>query len=264
MYRIAKPIRRSFDAVRLGAVHELDVMQRHLAGLEQDRHGLRLLDVDRDLLTAREQVVLVEGVDMGQLVAGVRAGNHLHAAADEVAARERDPRGDDVVRLEPPVGGVLVPGDETGIGRFLDEEIGRPAQDVRADHVLHRIDDLRVVNQLVRPGEQQVRLVAPVALQRLALDGLVRFERHAVVPRVVGGHDAHRGVVAVALVAGDRVVGEQLGHRSISANRVRRMISGAMPAHNPAMQHEAGLDAAMRPGATFRPALVSIAKEGGT
>src|SRR5512145_3157121 len=29
------------------------------------------------------------------------------------------------------------------------------------------------------------------------------------------------------------------------SNRVRRIISGAMPAHNPAMQHDTGLDAAM-------------------
>ncbi len=192
--------------VRLRAVHQLDVVQRHFAGLEQAGHGVRLVHLDRDFLAAREQVVPVESVDVGQLILDVRARYHFHASADRVAFRERDPCRDDVVRLEPPVGRVLVPGNKTWIGRFLDEEVGGPAQDVRPDQVLYRIDNLRVVHQLVGPGEEQVRLVPPVALQRLAGERLVRFERLAVSLRIGRGHDAHRRIETIALERGDGVV----------------------------------------------------------
>ena len=57
--------------VRLRAVHQLDVMQRHLAGLQYAIDGFLAVDLDCDLLPAREQVVLVKGVDVLQMVLGL-------------------------------------------------------------------------------------------------------------------------------------------------------------------------------------------------
>ena len=163
-------------------------------GLEADADRLRLVDLDRDLLAAREQVVAMEGVEVRQLVDRVRARDELHVAVLRRRVGERDPGGDDVGRLEPPVGRVLVPGDEAGAARLLDEEVGGPAEDVGADHVGHRVEDRRMVDELVGPGEQQVRLVPQVALQRRAGDRLVgsRAGRGSRRPRPRSGRGSER------------------------------------------------------------------------
>ena len=70
---MAKPMRRSSEGLGSGAVDDAHVMQRHLAGLQFDRHRLRRIDVDRDLLAARQQVVLRERVAMRHLVEQVGA-----------------------------------------------------------------------------------------------------------------------------------------------------------------------------------------------
>ena len=116
-------------------------------------------------LAAREQVVLVEGVNVRQLVDPVAAGDHLHVAVLLADVGEGDPGGDHVVGLEPPVGRILVPGDEAGAVRLLDEEVGGPAQDVGADRVLDRVEHLRVVPIERRPGNS--RFVVAQCLQRL-------------------------------------------------------------------------------------------------
>src|SRR5882762_62061 len=43
------------------AVDEADMVERHLAGLEGDRHRLALVDIHRNLLAAGQEVVLIEG-----------------------------------------------------------------------------------------------------------------------------------------------------------------------------------------------------------
>ena len=57
--------------VRLRAVDQLDVVQRHLAGLELERDGLGLVDLDADLLAAAQQVVGGERIlvrdDLGRM-----------------------------------------------------------------------------------------------------------------------------------------------------------------------------------------------------
>ena len=47
------------------------MVQRHLARLERQRDRIRLVDLDRDLLSAREGVGVVECVDVRQLAAEV-------------------------------------------------------------------------------------------------------------------------------------------------------------------------------------------------
>ena len=59
------------------------------------------------------------------------------------------------------------------------------------------------MNQLVGPGEQQVGLVAEVALQRLAGDRLVPLEALPVVGRLRRAQHAHREDAAVTVKVGD-------------------------------------------------------------
>jgi hypothetical protein len=101
-----------------------------------------------------------------------------------------------------------VPGDEAGAAWLLDEEVGGPAEDVGTDHVGHGVEDRRMVNELVGPGEEQMRLVPQVALQRRAGDRLVLLEPASVAGGIGGAHDADRKDAAVALEVGDLSLGE--------------------------------------------------------
>ena len=159
--------------VRIGAVDQPHVVQRHLAGGEFQHRRLALIDIHHDLLAARQQVLGREGVAMRHLIQLVRRRDHPHGAVRRGAVGERHPGGDDVGRLQPPVGGILVPRDVAWIARLLDEERGAPAQDVGADDVLHRVEDARMADQVVQPGEQQMRLVPHGALHAAA----ARLER---------------------------------------------------------------------------------------
>jgi hypothetical protein len=62
-------------------VHQLDVVQRHFTGIE---HAIDAFHLDRDLLATREQVVLVEGVDVLEVVLRLRARQEFHAAALQI------------------------------------------------------------------------------------------------------------------------------------------------------------------------------------
>lgn len=66
-------------------MHQLDVVQRHFSGLQEAGHRIFFVDLDRDFLAARQQVVLVEGVDVRQLVLLVRAGNPVEWNIGEAA-----------------------------------------------------------------------------------------------------------------------------------------------------------------------------------
>ncbi len=173
---MAKPIRRS--ALRFGSEPCTSLMWwiDISPALRPMPTALRLVDLDRDLLAARQQVVAMEGVEVRKLLDRVRPRDELHVAVLRRGVGERDPGGHHVGRIQPPVGRVLVPGDEAGAARLLDEEVGGPAKDVGADHVGHRIEDCRMVDQLVGPGEQQVGLVPQVALDRRARGRLVGLE----------------------------------------------------------------------------------------
>ena len=62
------------------------------------------------------------------------------------------------VRRQVKVGAVLVPTHKGGAVRLFQEQGAVVDQNVRPDQVLHRVQNARVVHQLVRPVEQQVRL----------------------------------------------------------------------------------------------------------
>jgi len=83
---------------------------------------------------------------------------HPHVAVGWGAVRESDPRGEDVGLGKTPVRGVLVPGHEAGASRLLGEERGVPAEEIRPQHVLDRVEDGGVADEIREPREEQMRL----------------------------------------------------------------------------------------------------------
>src|ERR1700688_159837 len=114
---------------------------------------LGLVALDGDLLTAGQKVVLVEGVFVLDLLL-VGTGYEFHAAGDLVRRRHRDPGGRNVGRGETPISGILMPGHEAGVMRLLDEETSVAAKDVRPKQILDRIENFRMADHVVDPGEQ--------------------------------------------------------------------------------------------------------------
>jgi len=88
---------------------------------------------------------------MGDLVELVAAGDVLHRP---VRFCEGDPRGHDILCAETPICRVLVPRHEGRIGRLLDEEVGRPAQQIRAVEILDGVEDRAAPHELGEPGIQ--------------------------------------------------------------------------------------------------------------
>ena len=194
------------------------MVQRHLAGSELQHHRLALIDVHHDLLTARQQVRGGEGIAMWHLIELVRAWDHTHRAVFCGAVGERDPCGDDVRRLQAPVGRVLVPRHVARVAPLLDKERGAPAQDVGADDVLHGIQDAWVADQVVQPGEQQMRLVAHRPLHAGA-GCLERLESAAQCVGVRAGQHGNRGEVAVFTILPHGGFGQGLHRRASPGGR---------------------------------------------
>src|SRR4051812_1313214 len=105
-----------------------------------------------------------------------------------------------------------MPRNETWIVRLLDEEAGVPAQDIRPEQILDGIEDFRVPDHLVDPGEQHMAAVPHLALDRTAGGSLVVFQ-----PLAKGGHlafaqEIHRKVIAALAIARDLTLAQQFCH----------------------------------------------------
>src|SRR5471030_3101263 len=198
--------------VGLRAVRQQHVMQRGLAGLQDCIDTFGFVDLHRDLLAAAQKIVLVERVLVFEL-AEMRTRHKFHAAVQEIGRRKSHPYRHHVGRAQAPVGRILVPRHEAGIRRFLDEEAGAPAEEIWAEHILDRIEDPGLADQVVQPGEIEMGLVALVAADRSAGRGLMRFELGAQLARLAFAQHVDRKIVAVALVLRDRLFGQKLGHR---------------------------------------------------
>jgi hypothetical protein len=79
-----------------------------------------------------------------------------------------------------------MPGDKARTIGLLDKEIGVPAQNVWTNHIFDCIENFWVMYQCISPGEKQMSLVSPVALQWLAGLGFISFEGCAVLMRILG------------------------------------------------------------------------------
>src|SRR6266849_7997687 len=108
------------------------------------------------------------------------------------------------------LGRVLVPGHEGRIAGLLDEEARAPAEQVRAEDVLDRVQDARVADQLVEPGEEQMALVPELAAQRAAPLALDRLEPRAIAGRLLGREHAEGEVEPVTAVLRHGFGGEGL------------------------------------------------------
>jgi hypothetical protein len=123
------------------------------------------------------------------------------------------PLGGEHIRLrEPPVRRVLVPGHEAGAPRLLGEEGSVPAQEIGSEHVLHRVEDGGVPDEVGEPREQQMGLDPIDTAQggpEIALDSL---EALTVLLRLSCGEDGHGEEVSLALVLRERRRRQALAH----------------------------------------------------
>ena len=93
----------------------------------------------------------------------------LHCTTCNRDIRQSNPGGENLIsRLQPPVRRILVPGHKVSCIRFLDEKVGHPTQNIRADDRLNVIQDFRLTNKFIRPGKQQMSLMTHCRLQRTA------------------------------------------------------------------------------------------------
>src|SRR4051812_24004257 len=106
-----------------------------------------------------------------------------------------------------------MPGHEARTVRLLDEEVRRPAQEIGAEDVLGRIDDLRMMHKLVDPGEKKMRLVPEIALQRLTGLALVLLQALAIMRDLGRGERGNGKVVSVSAIRIEGIGRYALAHR---------------------------------------------------
>src|SRR5579864_5785908 len=195
------------------AVHQADMMQRHLARPQRQHDGPAFVDLDLDLLAAGQQIVAVKRVAVRQLVELVALWDHRHRTVRRVTRRQRHPGGRDLRRREAPIGRILVPRDEGGVPRLLDEKIGGPAEKVGAEQILDRVEQRRMAYQVGEKREDEMRFVAQIAAQRPAEACLGRFKLMVQPGRLGLAHAADRGEVALLAVLLDLRRAQNFRHR---------------------------------------------------
>jgi hypothetical protein len=131
------------------------------------------------------------------------AGDRLHAAGFNRRIGQRDPGGYLDRRFEAEIGGVLVPADKGRVMRVLCPNRQMEEADVGADQILDGIDDRRVMDDLVDPAEQQMRLEVVALAEFLALLSLECFETVAATARLGRSEHIDWKQQPVALVASD-------------------------------------------------------------
>src|SRR5438445_3591166 len=151
----------------------------------------------------------------------VRARNHLHAAGLDRGVGERDPGGHLQGRLEAEVGGILVPAHIGRVASVLGPDREMEQTDIRTDHVLDGVEDGGMVDDLVDPGEQEVRLEILALGEFSALGRLELLHGAPVPPRLLGGERVDRVDEAVAVVALDLRLGQLLAQRKHAAAAAR-------------------------------------------
>src|SRR5258708_4013871 len=105
-----------------------------------------------------------------------------------------------------------MPGHEAWIMRFLDEEAGIPAQDIRPEQILDRIENSGVPDHLVDPGEEHVAAMAHLRLDRAAAAGLIVLELAAEIGHFAGAERIDGEVIAAVAIMGDLMFAEQFRH----------------------------------------------------
>src|SRR3954454_17638238 len=101
-----------------------------------------------------------------------------------------------------------MPGHEARIMGLLDEEAGIPAQQILPEQILHRIEDFRMPDHLVDPGEEHVAAMAHLALDRASALGLIVFELAAKAGHLVLAQRIDREMVAALAIGLDLAFAE--------------------------------------------------------
>src|SRR5580658_1648078 len=107
-----------------------------------------------------------------------------------------------------------MPGYKRGVVRLFDEERRSPAQDIRTDDVLDRFEDALMADEVVQPGEKQMRFLPELPAQR-ACFSLERLEFGADISGVGGRKDLDRRQIAVFAVLLHRVFSQRLHNGSL-------------------------------------------------
>src|SRR3954468_18398453 len=105
-----------------------------------------------------------------------------------------------------------MPGHEARIVRLLDEEAGVPAQDIRTQQILHGIENLRMPDHLIDPGEEHVAAMAHLALDRTTASGFIILELLAKAGHFALAERIDRKVVAALAIGLDLAFAQQFGH----------------------------------------------------
>src|SRR5262245_9503130 len=105
-----------------------------------------------------------------------------------------------------------MPGHEPGIMRLLDEETGIPAEDIRAQQILDRIQNLGMAEYVVDPGKEHVAAMAHLALDRDAGPRLIVLELAAKFFDFALAQDVDREMVAALAIARDLALAQQFRH----------------------------------------------------
>src|ERR1700748_2996514 len=106
-----------------------------------------------------------------------------------------------------------MPGDEPGITRLLDEKAGVPAQDIRAEQVLDRIQDPGMADHLVDPGKQHVAAMAHLTLDRATGPRLIVLELAAKFGDFALAQGIDREMVAALAIGLDLAFAQGFRHR---------------------------------------------------
>src|SRR5271166_3755278 len=137
---MAKPMRRSFD----GLGGEPWTRRTWCSDISPGRGVMiRRREWSTSPITSwpRQEIVFGEGVAVGDLIELVAAGDVLHCPVRLGRWCEGDPRCHNIGLTQAPIGRILMPRHEGRIGRLLDEEVGGPAQQIRAVEILDRVED---------------------------------------------------------------------------------------------------------------------------
>src|SRR5207302_1558659 len=113
-----------------------------------------------DRLAANAQIVWLVDCVTAVIDAEMAARHDADAAILAVAAREGDPGCHLLMRRQPEIGGVLMPGDEASVFPVFRPERRGEEQDVGTDEILDRVENTLVAGDRHERGEAKMGLEA--------------------------------------------------------------------------------------------------------
>ncbi len=125
-------------------MHQPAVVQAHGPGRQREIHRALFLGIGQhQFLIDAEQVAVRRRRAVGAQPAGMRSGNHAHAAVFGIRIVHRQPCRDRERGFKPPVGRVLMPRHPLAVAAVLAEEMGREEQEIGTQHLLNAIENRR-------------------------------------------------------------------------------------------------------------------------